>query len=115
MVAMSQKKAVLGDSPAKANLVFREIVDFNGVKINTLFARYDGTIEDAIRKAKNLSDLMFANFPQASNMNSQIGAYDENGKARWIISPNFKNIEEIASKDAFLWGGLLAAANGYLQ
>lgn len=96
------RKTILHDHRAKANLVFREIRDFNGEKMGLIMAHYDGTLEDAVEKAKKISNIIFDSFPQASNIQSKMGAYGKDGESRWTINPDFRCVAETEAKNAFL-------------
>lgn len=102
-----RKSIELTSNPARANLVFREVRNDLGEKITILVARYNGSLEDAVQKAKTLTKLMQDSIPQASGKNSRIGAYDADGNAKWTIAPDFHSVAETGSKDASLmWGDI---------
>ena len=81
-------------------LVLHHLRDFSGRYLATLTAPYDGTVEDAIRVARLLYQEAFWEYPNASNINSLIGATDGNGRGKWIISSNFKHIAEAGTPEA---------------
>jgi hypothetical protein len=53
---------------------------------------------------------MFEQYPDASNVESRIGATNASGKPKWIISPNFRHIAEIGTDQArYILGDIEAA------
>ncbi len=91
------------------NLVVRDVRDFEGHSIAVLTEPYDGTESGAIEAARRVSERMFREYPRASNIESRIGATDEQGNPKWAISPNFRSISEVGTKDAaYTWGDLSA-------
>src|SRR5205807_5280891 len=72
--------------------VLREVCDSDGQLLGVLHAPYDGSVEDAVKVAESITDLMYIKFPDASNIQSRIGATDEAGRGRWTISPNFSHV-----------------------
>lgn len=87
--------------------VLREVRDAGGHRLGVVHARYDGSVDDAVRVAKSITDLMYVRFPDASNIQSRIGVTDENGRRRWIISPNFLHVAEAGtSESACIFGDL---------
>lgn len=84
-----------GPAKTPANKVMREARDADGNKLGTLSASYDGTPEDAVAKARQISKEMSEKWPEASNIQSQIGATDEKGDAKFTISQNFKVVDAV--------------------
>ncbi len=76
--------------------VIRWVKDRHGNSLATLMDRYDGTAEDARSKAKDVSRLMDRLYPEASHIQSQIGATDERGDPKFEISPNFKLVYDLS-------------------
>lgn len=87
--------------------VVREVCDADGQRLGVVHARYDGSVDDAVRVAKSITEMMYARFPDASNIQSRIGVTDENGRGRWIISPNFSHVAEAGtSEGVYIFGDL---------
>lgn len=83
------------------NTVFREARGLNDQRLLGVFtARYDGTQQGAIEAAQEVSRQMFAEFPDAGNMVSRMGATDEDGRAKWMISPNFAHLPHVSTQEA---------------
>lgn len=96
----------------RRNLVIRDIRDRNGNKIGTLVEPHDGTEVGVIAAAQRATDRMYAEYPEASNIASRIGATDATGSPRWSVSPNFKHIAEIGTDEAsYIWGDVASAGN----
>jgi len=72
------------------NTVFRVVRTNNGNMIGVILRKYDGTIEDAIKVAQEISTDMFNKYPDASNIQSLIGIVDQKGRFKYTISPNLK-------------------------
>jgi hypothetical protein len=48
---------------------------------------------------------MYAEYPEASNIQSRICATDAAGLPKWSISPNFQHLAEIGTDEAlYIWG-----------
>lgn len=90
--------------------VIRDVCDSDGQRLDVLHAPYDGSVEDAVRVAENLTDLMYRCHEYASNIQSRILATDEYGRGKWAISPNFKHIAEAGTAEAAYIGGDLRFA-----
>ena len=80
---------------SRVNMVFREVVSREGYDLGIIGASYDGTLEDAVRVAKEISARMFDEYIHASNGESRIRVTDSTGKAKGRISPNFRHVDEI--------------------
>ncbi len=89
-----------------ANVVIRKACDRNGNPIGTVIERHDGTPAGVIAAARRVSERMFIDYPDASNVQSRIGATDPDGAPRWSISPNFTHLAEIGTDEAeYIWTG----------
>lgn len=89
------------------NVVVRDVRDGNGNKIGTVVEHHNGTEASVIAAARRATDHMYAEYPEASNIQSRIGATDGNGKPMWSISPNFQHIAQIGTDEArYIWGDL---------
>jgi hypothetical protein len=89
------------------NIVVRDVRDRNGMRLAALAAHHDGTAAGIVSTARRLTDRMYAEFPEASNIESRIAATDNVGKPNWVISPNFNHLAEIETDEAaFIWGYL---------
>jgi len=87
------------------NLVVRDVRDRDGNKIGTVVEPHDGTEAGVITAARRASDQMYAEYPEASNIQSRIVATDGTGKPMWSVSPNFQHIAEIGTDEArYIWG-----------
>jgi len=94
---------------ALRNIVVRDVRDRNGISLGTIVARHDGTVAGIIAAAQGVTDRMYADYPDASNIESRIGATDKTGKPKWSISPNFNHLAEIGTDEAAnIWGDLTA-------
>jgi len=93
-----------------SNVVVRDVRDKEGNKLGTITEPYDGTEQSARSAAERISNSMFEQYPDASNIESRIGATDASGKPKWTISPNFRHIAEIGTDQArYIWGEIGAA------
>jgi hypothetical protein len=90
------------DHPATArrNIVIRDVRDRNGISLGTVVERHDGTEAGIIAAAQRATERMYADYPEASNIESRIGATDKTGQPRWSISPNFNHLAEIGTDEA---------------
>jgi hypothetical protein len=77
------------------NTVFRVVRTNDGNMIGVILRRFDGTIEDAIKVAQEISTDMFNKYPDASNIQSFIGIVDQKGKFTRTISPNLRIVSDI--------------------
>ena len=86
------------------NVVIREVRDSNGDLLGTVIEHHDGTPAGIIAAAVSASEQMFTNYPDASNIQSRIGATDVEGSLRWSISPNFRYLAEVGTDEAeYIW------------
>jgi hypothetical protein len=87
------------------NVVVRDVCDRDGCKLGRLVEPHDGTESGVIAAAQRVSDRMFAEYFDASNIESRICATDASGKPRWAVSPNFLHLAEIGTHEAsYIWG-----------
>jgi hypothetical protein len=94
---------------ARRNIVVRDVRDRNGISLGTIVAPHDGTVAGIVAAAQVVTDRMYADYPDASNIESRIGATDKTGKPKWSISPNFNHLAEIGTDEAAnIWGDLTA-------
>jgi hypothetical protein len=95
----------------RRNIVVRDIRDRNGSCLGAVVERHDGTEAGIITAAQRATDRMYADYPEASNIESRIGATDATGKPRWSISPNFSHLAEIGTDEAaYIWGDVTSRA-----
>jgi hypothetical protein len=95
----------------RSNFVVRDVRDRNGSRLGTLAERHDGTEAGIIAAAQRATDRMYGDYPEASNIQSRIGATDATGKLKWSISPNFSHLAEIGTDEAsYIWGNVIAGA-----
>jgi hypothetical protein len=95
--------------PKLTNIVVRDVRDRDGYKLGRLVEAHDGTESGVIEAARRVSDRMFAEYSDASNIESRICATDTRGKPKWAISPNFNHLAEIGTDEAaYIWGDLTA-------
>src|SRR5208337_2902097 len=84
----------LAKTKTAPNTVVREVCDMEGRRIGFVSGKYDGTPEDMVRVAQQITDQMFDEYgSDCSNMESLIMATDESGVPKWTISPNFTHVE----------------------
>jgi len=90
----------------KPNIVFRDVCDFDGNHFAIEMMKYDGTPENAVMIAEKLTQQISYKYgTEWSNIQSRIGATDEHGKPKYTISPNFRHIAEVDTKEArYIWG-----------
>lgn len=92
------------------NVVVRDVRDHNGNKIGTIIEHHDGTEAGIITAARRATDRMYAEYPEASNIQSRIGATDGTGRPMWSVSPNFQHIAQIGTDEArYIWGQQIPA------
>ena len=77
------------------NTIFRVVRTNDGEMLGIILKNFDGTIEDAIKIAQEISTDMFNTYPDASNIQSLIGIVDRNGKFKQTISPNLKIVTDV--------------------
>jgi hypothetical protein len=89
------------------NVVLRDVRDSNGNRIGAVIEPHDGTEASVIVAAQRATDRMYAEYPDASNIQSRIGATDATGNPKWSISPNFRHVAEIGTDEAhYIWGNI---------
>jgi hypothetical protein len=89
------------------NVVVRDVRDRDGHKLGRLIEPHDGTESGVIAAAKRVSDRMFVEYSDASNIESRLCATDASGKPKWAVSPNFLHLAEICTEEAsYIWGDL---------
>jgi len=74
------------------NSVIRDVRDTNGNKLGQIVEPYDGTEKGAKEAAQKASKRMDSEYADASHIQSRIGATDENGNSKWVVSPNFVHV-----------------------
>jgi hypothetical protein len=95
--------------PKLINVVVRDVRDRDGFKFGKMTEPHDGSEDGIVAAARAVTERMFAEFPDASNVESRICATDSDGKLRWAISPNFAHIAEVGTEEAsYIWGDLNA-------
>jgi hypothetical protein len=82
------------------NVVLRDVRDRSGNRLATLVEPHDGTENGVIAAAQRATDRMYAEYPEASNIQSLICATDAAGALKWSISPNFRHLAEVGTDDA---------------
>lgn len=93
----------------RRSVVVRDVRDRSGARLCILVARHDGTVSGITTAARQVTDRMYADCPDASNIESLIVATDDTGKPKWAISPNFSHLGEIGTDDAaYIWGDVTA-------
>lgn len=93
----------------RTNIVVRDVRGRGGISVCVIVARHDGTAAGIIASARKITYRMYADYPEASNIQSRIVATDDTGKPRWSISPNFLHLAEIGTDEAaFIWGDVTA-------
>jgi len=86
-------------------VVVRDVRDRNGNKLGLIVEPHDTTERGIIAAARRATDRMYAEYPEASNIQSRIGATDPTGRPKWSISPNFERLAEIGTDEAaYIWG-----------
>jgi len=82
-----------------SNHVILRIRNYGGRLVDTIAQPYDGTLENMMERMGNLqSQLNWMD--NASGINSQNFATDENGQLKWVIAPNCSSVAEIGTKEA---------------
>jgi hypothetical protein len=95
----------ISKSSSLRNVVVRDIRDRDGCKLGRLIEPHDGTEGGVIAAAQRISDKMFTEYSDASNIESRICATDASGKLRWVVSPNFEHLAEVGTDEAdYIWG-----------
>lgn len=91
-------------------LVVRDVRDRNGNRLGLIVEPHDTTESGIIAAAQRATDQMSAEYPEASNIQSRIGATDATGRPKWSVSPNFQHIAEIRTVEAsYIWGHVPSA------
>ena len=104
---MNEQTVISPKGSFRPDVVFRDVRDSLGVRITILSVPYNGTCEDAIQKARLITDYMSQNYWDASNIESQIGATDASGFPKYVIAPNFNTIAEVSTDRArYIWGDM---------
>jgi hypothetical protein len=94
------------------NVVVREVCDAQGKKMALVVEPHDATEAGVIAAAQRATDRMYAEYPEASNIESRIAATDDTGGPKWSISPNFQHLAEIGTAESrYIWGDLAGARN----
>ena len=87
------------------NVVVRDVRDRDGHKLGRLIEPHDGTESGVIAAAQRISDRMFVEYSDASNIESRLCATDASGKPKWAVSPNLLHIAEVGTDEAaYIWG-----------
>jgi hypothetical protein len=94
-----------GLGPCLRNVVVRDVCDRDGTRLGVVVESHDCTEAGAIAAAQKATDRMYAEYPEASNIQSRICATDAAGLPKWSISPNFQHLAEIGTDEAlYIWG-----------
>jgi len=88
------KRIICNNKKTLYPFVFRLIVDSDGHILGVITKKFNGTKEDAIRIAKDITSEVFKVHPNSSNIQSIMGAINKKGVLQFNISPNFKYIHE---------------------
>jgi N12 class adenine-specific DNA methylase/2'-5' RNA ligase len=100
-----QKEAAKQIKTRQPHVVVRDVRDDQSNYLATLTEPYSGTAHSALEAAKKLEARMFEYYPEASNIESRIGATDSEGKPRWAMSPNLKHVADVGTEEArYIWG-----------
>jgi hypothetical protein len=92
------------------NVVVREVCDAQGNKMGIVVEPHDATEAGVIAAAQRATDRMYAEYPEASNIESRMAATDDSGGPKWSISPNFQHLAEIGTAGSrYIWGDLAGA------
>jgi hypothetical protein len=87
------------------NTVVRDVRDREGCKLGSVIEPHDGTEGGVIAAARVATDRMYAEYADASNIESRICATDGCGRPKWAVSPNFLHLAEIGTEEAaYIWG-----------
>ena len=92
------------------NHVVIRVRDYNGRVINIISQPHNGTPEDIIRQMGNLQSQTYW-MDNASGINSQNFATDENGQLKWVVAPNCLSMAEVGTKEARYILGDISARN----
>ena len=89
------------------NVVVRDVRDRDGYKLGRVIEPHDGTENGVIAAARIATDRMYAEYSDASNIESRMCATDTSGKPKWAVSPNFLHVAELGTDEAsYIWGDL---------
>lgn len=107
----TEKVEVLEKRPQRfqPNTVFRIVKNNDGELLGIVAKKYDGTKEGAIEAAKEITKQTGFEFQDFSNIQSVIGAVDNDGNPKYTIAPNFNNIADVNTerdKAMYIWGNL---------
>ena len=81
------------------NHVVLRVRSYDGRLVDTIAQPYDGTLENMTERMGSLqSQLNWMD--NASGINSQNFATDENGQLKWVIAPNCSSVAEVGTKEA---------------
>lgn len=95
------------------NHVVIRVRNYNGKVIDIISQPHDGTPDDIIKQMGNLQSKTYW-MENASGINSQNFATDENGQLKWVIAPNCLSMAEIGTKEArYILGDI--SARTYLK
>ena len=109
-VANKAAVTLFAKSHSRRALVVRDVRDRNGNKLGLIVEPHDTTESGIIAAAQRATDRMYAEYPEASNIESRIGATDATGRPKWCVSPNFEHIAEIGTDEAsYIWGDVASA------
>lgn len=98
---------VFAKSVDRRNVVVRDVRDRNGNRLGTIVEPHDTTEDDIVAAAERATHRMYEEYPEASNIQSRIGATDATGRLKWCVSPNLKHIAEIGTDEAsYIWGNV---------
>jgi hypothetical protein len=97
--------AALARQLYRPNVVVRSVRDRDGNHLGTVIAPHDGSEAGIVTAAQTATQMMFDQYAAACNVESRIGATDEEGRPKWAISPNFRHVAEIGTDEArYIWG-----------
>jgi hypothetical protein len=103
---------VFAKSLDRCDVVVRDVRDRNGNRLGTIVEPHDTTEGGIIAAAQRATDRMYVEYPEASNIESRIGATDATGRPKWCVSPNFEHIAEIGTDEAsYIWGNVRPQCN----
>ena len=89
----------------RRNVVVRNVCDSDGNYISTVIEAHDGTESGIITAAQTATQRMYTEYPAACNVESGIGATDDDGRPKWTISPNVRYLAEIGTEEVRYIGG----------
>ena len=100
------------------NVSFVQVRNYNGDVQGYVTFPHDGTPEGIMASASTARDVVYQQFDSGgefSNLESINAATDENGKIKWIISPNLAHLSEVGTPQAKYTLGDLNAFDGMPQ